>query len=358
MDFNNNFSNHPNYPNYNAQYFNPVQYVFPFMDKKTEEKSNLRKLCNKIGMALLLYLGFSVVSGIVLGIILGFFYAIGSFASNFNYNLTTNEMSSIFTYLTSGIISIVSLFIPAAIFCKVSKQPMSDLIGFKKVSVKKYGVFIFTGFTFAMVANFALQFLNYNLSFFGIENAMESDFTTTSVIDCLLFILTVAIIPALVEEILFRGVIMGSLRKYGDGFAILVSALLFGITHGNFVQMPVTFVMGLILGYMTVYTGSILPAMALHFFNNFYSVMSEISISYLGDEVTEIITMASLILIFILGIIFFAVLARKDNSLLSIKKSDSALNLKERLICSLTSPALLVFIIIFMLFSVLILVFI
>ena len=69
------------------------------------------------------------------------------------------------------------------------------------------------------------------------------------------------------EEILFRGLVLRTLRPFGKRFAIFGSALLFGLFHGNLLQTPYAFLMGLVLGYVTM-EYSILWAMALHLFNN------------------------------------------------------------------------------------------
>jgi len=69
------------------------------------------------------------------------------------------------------------------------------------------------------------------------------------------------------EEILFRGLIQGTLRPYGKRFAIFGSAFLFGMFHGNLVQTPFAFAVGLVLGY-TAETYSLFWSVALHAFNN------------------------------------------------------------------------------------------
>lgn len=69
------------------------------------------------------------------------------------------------------------------------------------------------------------------------------------------------------EEILFRGYVLRTLRPFGKRFAILGSALLFGIFHGNLLQTPYAVLMGLVLGYLTV-EYSIHWALLLHLFNN------------------------------------------------------------------------------------------
>lgn len=69
------------------------------------------------------------------------------------------------------------------------------------------------------------------------------------------------------EELLFRGYVLRSLRPFGKRFAILGSALLFGLFHGNLLQTPYAILIGLVLGYVTV-EYSIRWAVLLHMFNN------------------------------------------------------------------------------------------
>ena len=69
------------------------------------------------------------------------------------------------------------------------------------------------------------------------------------------------------EELLFRGYVLRTLRPFGKRFAILTSAVLFGLFHGNLLQTPYALLMGLVLGYVTV-EYSIGWALLLHMFNN------------------------------------------------------------------------------------------
>ena len=65
------------------------------------------------------------------------------------------------------------------------------------------------------------------------------------------------------------------LRPYGNGLAILVSSLLFGLMHGNVLQIPFAFMVGLALSFLVVKTNCIWLACGLHFLNNFMSVLLE-----------------------------------------------------------------------------------
>jgi len=77
-----------------------------------------------------------------------------------------------------------------------------------------------------------------------------------------------SILAPVAEELLFRGFVLRTLRPYGKRFAILGSAFLFGLFHGNLLQTPYAFLMGLLLGYVAA-EYSLGWAIGLHMFNNF-----------------------------------------------------------------------------------------
>ena len=76
-----------------------------------------------------------------------------------------------------------------------------------------------------------------------------------------------AMIAPVTEEILFRGLVQRTFRPYGKRFAILASAFLFGMFHGNLVQTPYALAVGLVLGYVAE-EYSLGWCVVLHMFNN------------------------------------------------------------------------------------------
>lgn len=76
-----------------------------------------------------------------------------------------------------------------------------------------------------------------------------------------------SILAPITEEVLFRGLVQRTLLPYGKKFAILCSAFLFGIFHGNLAQTPFAFMAGLVLGYVAA-EYNLIWAMVLHMVNN------------------------------------------------------------------------------------------
>ena len=80
--------------------------------------------------------------------------------------------------------------------------------------------------------------------------------------------LYISFLAPLAEELLFRGLILRTLEPAGKQFAIVVSAALFALLHGNIIQLPFAFLTGLVMGYVAM-EYSLAWAIALHVVNNF-----------------------------------------------------------------------------------------
>lgn len=93
-----------------------------------------------------------------------------------------------------------------------------------------------------------------------------------------LFLCNVVMAP-LVEEILFRGLALSRLREaFPDGVALLISSAIFGLAHGQIIWICYTFVVGLVLGYVMLKTGSGRACILMHAcFNLFGTVVGSIA---------------------------------------------------------------------------------
>ncbi len=82
--------------------------------------------------------------------------------------------------------------------------------------------------------------------------------------------ITIAAVPAIVEELLFRGTLQRIFIRMSNNYncGIWISAFVFSAIHLQFYGFLPRMILGAIFGYITVYSGSLLPAMILHFINN------------------------------------------------------------------------------------------
>ena len=92
----------------------------------------------------------------------------------------------------------------------------------------------------------------------------------------ILYIVTIALIPAIFEELFFRKALIDFSRKYGKIFAIIVSAIIFGLAHMNLSQFIFAVLMGIIFGAIYIYSNDIKLPILLHFLNNGYVAFSNV----------------------------------------------------------------------------------
>ncbi|MEA4911066.1 MAG: CPBP family intramembrane glutamic endopeptidase [Oscillospiraceae bacterium] len=82
------------------------------------------------------------------------------------------------------------------------------------------------------------------------------------------FLLKSVLLPALLEELLFRGAILDRLLPFGERFAVLVSAVLFALSHSAAEALPGALLFGIFFALLRLRTGSLLPGMLFHLLNN------------------------------------------------------------------------------------------
>jgi sodium transport system permease protein len=88
-------------------------------------------------------------------------------------------------------------------------------------------------------------------------------------------LLVFAVLPAICEELAFRGFILSGLRHLGSRWrAIIISSIFFGLTHFVLQQSLLAGMFGLVLGYIAVQTGSLFPCIAFHMVHNGLSLLS------------------------------------------------------------------------------------
>ncbi len=90
----------------------------------------------------------------------------------------------------------------------------------------------------------------------------------------LMAIFSVCVLPAVFEEVMFRGVVFNYFRQYGKKAAILISSFLFALMHCDFTNFFATFLIGAICAYTVSKTNRIVYSMIIHFMVNFVSLSS------------------------------------------------------------------------------------
>lgn len=198
-------------------------------------------------------------------------------------------------------LSFVSVFF---IYNKLYKVPLSACrLSFKELNLKTILVLILIPIicVFGMIYFITGTELGLQAIGFGVH---ETQLPLTNGWWLVLNIALLALLPAIAEELVFRGIIFNGLRtKFGEWTAVLFSALLFTLMHGNLDQLVYPFLLGLVLAWIVLRTNSLISSMIVHFLNN--SIV--LALGYIEKTTGFSVVIAPSWLFWVLAIILVAV---------------------------------------------------
>lgn len=234
-----------------------------------------RKFFSKIGLNYTFFGVFAIIMQIIIINIIGFANPI-----------ILNDIN-----LTSIIASVCNYILPLPIFLYLMNKLEKQEIHSNKLTIKKFIVYIAISLTLMWVGNLiglTITEILGNLIQSEIANPIVETIDSSSVYTNLLLMVIMA---PIFEEIIFRKLLIDRTIKYGKGVSILLSALIFGLFHGNLNQFFYAFLIGGFFAYVYIKTGKIIYTIILHLTVNFFgSIISVI----VGNSLNNMNTMANL----------------------------------------------------------------
>ena len=306
---------------------------------KLEEKKQIKKTAGFIGLAMLItvavtFLWATIYINIVTALGVDSLTAIGLL-----------EDPAVLQ-LVNQLLSAVMFTLPFFVVLLGCNKRLLEVASFKKPDKEFLIPIILISLGLCAFANMAGTFILNLLAQFGIYVSNPMIEEPDGIFGKFLVFAGACIIAPLAEEFAMRGVVMGTLRKFGDGFAICISALLFGLMHGNLAQMPFAFIVGLALGFAVIKTGSLWTGVLIHFINNFLATV----LSWLIPEDSSIAFQnAAYCLYFAICFLcaFVGVLMLKDKSkkAAELNAPETYLTQKQFAAAFLTHPCIIIYII-------------
>lgn len=251
------------------------EFSVPFEPAKVE-RSAIRRFYNIGGFtALFQFLGSNALA---LGLI------VGAKAILRNVNPDASE-SAISHYMSSG-----SIFAAINLITFMLANIVFALIGLKWAKIKPSAMIKTRDFCFGAGVQYCLigLFIWFSAAYIssGIEDIISNYGFTTEVMDMdygktgigfAVMAIYSCIIAPLTEEIFFRGALMKIFSKSNQRFGIFMSAVFFGLAHGNIPQFMLAFLIGIFLGHIDMKHNSIIPSVIVHIFiNTLVTVMTEL----------------------------------------------------------------------------------
>lgn len=248
----------------------------------------------------------------------------------FGFDLKNAPVNSLRLMTIAG--EILFILLPALVFSKIFYEDVGHIIRFKFPRIEEIFLFLIGMAVLTPLIQYYLSIQSYLINVWSanstfihtirtlldklnkmVDQTYSSLLSTKSILEGLLVIIVVSVVPAICEEVMFRGFIQKSFElKIKPIWAAIITAIFFGIYHFNPYGLIPLIALGLYFGYAAYMSNSIFVPMSLHFVNNFLAV---IFFFIFGDDdvinsrIDKDFNLSSTLLIFTgLLILFFGVI--------------------------------------------------
>ena len=281
------------------------------------EKKNIRKIYNRTSLVLIIHLLLTNVVVAIIGVIMALCSNLIGGLTYLNDFIKNSSVSLDMVAITYTIVNIVSFLIG----CKLLNISIKDV--FNKPEVTSLGMarhisiaWCFQGACLIVVSIMCSIFISL-----GFDNIVPQTALDNSIGSMTYYIATfiyTCIIAPITEEMLFRGVVLKGFSVVSQRFGIFMSALLFGLLHGNLPQFITTFCVGIYLGFVATKYNSILPTIIMHFFINLVPTLIDMFCSN-NETLNNMVLLGFYGIMIALGILFMALGFRKQSNRLPIQ---------------------------------------
>ena len=186
-----------------------------------------------------------------------------------------------FYWLNAVLVPLATLM-PGLIYLRIRKPSLQSMVRFENKGILNAVLAVFAGLSICLLMNLPANFIQGLFESMGYDPGSYEPAAYYPE-STWIYLLAVVILAPVIEEFVFRGIIFASLEKFGAGFAIVASGLLFGMVHitpGSFIFATGA---GLVFGFVYYKTRNLWVAVAIHFLNNLLAMAGEYSYVVFGE---------------------------------------------------------------------------
>lgn len=214
----------------------------------------------------------------------------------------------------SGAMIPLSTLLPAVIYIAKTKMDLTHAVRFEHRSLWFTLLGTITGFGICLLGNFPAIAIESFLENLGLPSR-DMGPTSYDPSSSWMYILAVAVLAPFIEEFVFRGIILTRLEVGGKWFAVIGSAFIFGIAHGDLAKFAFAFVAGLVFGFLYVKTRNLWVPIVVHFLNNSLAIVQQYARLFLEEQdaiVLNIITFYGPMVLGLIALGIMLLLKRKE----------------------------------------------
>lgn len=281
----------PIYASAPAAYSQQGYYAPPFAIKQDRDprRSGAAKLMNRMCLVVLLQSLAAIVFEIPL---VGLMTIQG-------INVYTDSVA--FQWLTAAMVPL-STALPFFLYLKIGKKDVTEYLRFEKVGFTTALLCVLAGLGVCLLGNFPAAAIQNFFGSFGYEPASSLSGEESGWFMFVLEFFSVAVLVPVMEEFAFRGVLLSSLKKYGTGFAVVASALVFSLVHLDFSNVVFAFIAGLVFGFLYAKTGNLWITISIHALNNGIAVIGTYGDFLFGKNLAGLMENLFMLIPIVIGI--------------------------------------------------------
>lgn len=261
-------------------------------------------------------------------------------------------LSPVVAQLVDMISGNLALLLPFLLLLFIRRPPSGQILPFRPFRASITLPALFIALAVSVIGYVASVMCSTFLSLFGVQPVMADFSFPEDPVAAFLFLLNLTLIAPLAEEIVFRGVVLNLLRRFGDCFALLLSSLLFAAVHMNLVQVPNAFIMGLVIGYFTLCTGSLWTGVCIHVLNNSMVMLLNGILNLVSAEQQYLVMLLVYSLYLIVGIVGLLVLLRNHPNMFQLRRSSTLSTEKKKYSTFFSSLTMVICLVVLGLFTI------
>ncbi len=210
-------------------------------------------------------------------------------------------------YLSIAALSLIIYMLPGIFFCKLRGPEYARRLFLRPFSPRHIYLIFLSGLVMVFGCGLWKCFL-CRVGLFRGEFAAYAAFTNVTsaanIADLVCIVIALALVPALCEEFLFRGILLREYRDggYGGLCAILVSSLLYAMLHFSFERLPIYLWAGLVLGSVAVITRSVLASFCVNFVGGMFNLFLEDYIRQFMESEYRLLFLFLMVCVFLLAL--------------------------------------------------------
>lgn len=190
-------------------------------------------------------------------------------------------------YLAVVVIQLLIYAVPTLFYCRVRGREFTPRLRLRPFA-PAHLLYLLHALVFMGAVTMLLSVFMYRISPEAFASSAVTEYAAFALNDRLFdgiyLVVAFAVLPAMTEEFLFRGVVIGEYERHGAVIAVTVSAVAFAMSHFSLIRFPVYLAAGLVLGSVLFTTRSVIAAIFVHAIYNAAVLLGERTILYIADK--------------------------------------------------------------------------